>query len=72
MVRWLNDQVATYRMRIPGLVVANDMDRARTATGALMAYEEILAVFQPAPVELAIAEDSFTDPAERLSLRSKR
>jgi len=70
LVQWLSEQVDIYRRRIPALVVNNDLDKARTATGALNAYEEILMTLEPKarPIEPP-DEEPFTDPATRFSVR---
>ena len=72
-MQWLNEQVEIYRRRIPALVVASDLDKARTATGALNAYEEILIALEPTARPIDPPEDEpFTDPATRFSVRFRR
>lgn len=66
---WLNGQVDAYRRKISDLIITEDLNKARTATGALKAYEEILMAFEPPAAVAQEQDEPFTDPAERLSLR---
>lgn len=68
-VAWLKGQIEFYRRKLSDLILAEDLNKARTATGALKTYEEILEAFEPPTAAERETEEPFTDPAERLSLR---
>lgn len=68
-LKWLNDQVGFYRVQVPKYVVKGEMDKARTAAGALEAYEEMLSALEPTVEPVEVPEKPFIDPATRLSLR---
>jgi hypothetical protein len=70
VLAWLRDQIALYQRKIPQLILGERLDVARTATGALAAYEEILQVLESRPPEQPSTDDeTFVDPATRFSLR---
>lgn len=72
-LEWLTGQIELYRRKIAERVLANDIDKARTATGGLYAYQEIhdALLGSAAPPRPAEPEPAFTDPAERFSQRRK-
>jgi hypothetical protein len=67
---WLADRIETFRRDIPLFIVANRIDDARAASGALKGYQEVLNAFleEPPPVEETV-EEKFIDPASRPSTR---
>lgn len=62
--KWLLQQLETYRRHIPVYVVRNEIEKARSAAGALMAYEEIIGVLTAGPsTQDTTLDEPFVDPA---------
>lgn len=70
-LQWLNEQADFYRRNISTLILKDQIDMARTATGGLKAYEEIVESLtvpdEAAPEEV---DEPFVDAATRFSLRA--
>jgi hypothetical protein len=62
----LRARLERYRRALPDYVVKGKTDDARSAAGAIKAYEEFVAEFFAQPAEVAEPEpDNYRDPAER-------